>query len=68
MRNRLWGLWRDEEGAVGVEYALMLAVLGVGMIAGLVGAFERAGHAATHFGQGIAGPSETSAVVGVVGK
>jgi pilus assembly protein Flp/PilA len=39
MRNFLIGLWKDEDGAAAAEYALILAVIAVGIAvaAGLLG-------------------------------
>jgi pilus assembly protein Flp/PilA len=39
MRNFLMGLWKDESGAAAAEYALILALIavGIGIAAGLLG-------------------------------
>ena len=39
MRNFLMGLWKDESGAAAAEYALILALIavGIGVAAGLLG-------------------------------
>jgi pilus assembly protein Flp/PilA len=39
MRNFLMGLWKDESGASAAEYALLLALIavGIGTAAGLLG-------------------------------
>lgn len=37
MRNFFMGLWRDESGAAAAEYALILAIVGVGIAAGAAG-------------------------------
>ena len=54
MSALLRDLWSDEDGSVGVEYALLLAVLGTGAVAGVVGAFE---WVARTVGRGIAAPA-----------
>ena len=50
-------LWTDEDGSVGVEYALFLAVLGTGAVAGVVGAFEWMARSVVHAGRDMTGPA-----------
>ena len=71
MFNSLRLLVRDESGAMSVEYALLLGVLGVGMLAGALGGLERATRAADRF-EVQATPASASQgeahVVGVIGN